>query len=119
MKLFKILSFALLLCLVLSIFSGCSVIEDAFIKGMENAEQAIEEQERIRAEYFVKVADDWNSSICCYKEARTDVMYMVIDSGNLNGRGCALSVMLHPDGTPLLYSEWAEMEVLPVGETNP
>ena len=119
MKRLKIFTFSLVLCLVLSIFSGCSEFEDAYKKGVEKAEQVIEEQNRMTSEYFVKVVDDLNSPIRCYKDVRTDVMYMVIYTGNLNGNCAAISVMLHPDGTPLLYSEWAEMEVLPVGETNP
>lgn len=38
-----------------------------------------------------------------YRDVPTDVLYMH------RGHSGGLTVMLHPDGTPLLYSEWVEM----------
>lgn len=51
---------------------------------------------------FEEVYLDVSTGISLYRDTMMDVMYVGYD-------GVSLTPMLHPDGTPLLYSEWAEM----------
>lgn len=49
---------------------------------------------------------DKSDTLSCYRCLVTDVMYLKYKGGYAGG----ITVMLHPDGTPLLYSEWLEMK---------
>lgn len=92
---------ATLLCVVLA---GCTVSHDtsANSSGMEISDMS--------DGGFILVYSNEKENLFFYREARTDVMY-VLYMDRMGYAGMAgLEVMLSPDGTPLLYSEWVEMD---------
>ena len=80
------------------------------IRSKEEAEELVVPLSIPGTAGFTCVLRDEGSDIYLYRESSTDVLYMWKKAYYAGG----LSVMLHPDGTPLLYSEWKEMkEVTP------
>ena len=102
--------FAGLLCVVLcgSMLCGCGMYTDPDY-------QAYKEEATVKADCFEIVHKEAEHNentgvnmmdyIFIYREKRTDVLYVQY-SGY---RSETMTVMLAPDGTPLLYSEWVEM----------
>lgn len=59
----------------------------------------------VKGEIVAKVVLSSDLRIYYYRDTLTGVMYMISDDYRAGG----LCVMLHPDGSPLLYSEWLGM----------
>ena len=108
--------FAGLLCVVLcgSMLCGCGMYTDPDYQSYKEEQQVIKEEAKVKADCFeiVHKEAEYNENtgvhmdyIFIYREKRTDVLYVQY-SGY---RSETMTVMLAPDGTPLLYSEWVEM----------
>ena len=86
--------------------SGNSSVS-AEIFGSSDPDSVLQAPEPIYGNYFQKVMSD--GSAYYYRDYATDVMYILYANiAGYAGMG-GLTVMLAPDGTPLLYSEWLEL----------
>lgn len=82
---------------------------------MEQNEQVLAEaQERIDnievTSFLECVASDVNYGWKIYRETHTDVLYLYEHRNGGYGHGVGMTVMLGPDGTPLTYTAWKQME---------
>lgn len=113
----KILGILLLLAFSLCVFCGCSEISQTIDASMEEAKAERAVIADMTGSHLEKVAIDADSGFTYYRDLRTDVMYSVyVDTykaGYAGGMGCGLTVMYHPDGSPLLYSDWLSFCVTP------
>lgn len=98
---------AVSLALVACLSSGCAAEWEQFKTDIEVAasEASVQQQEYMESCEYVTLVSTGDNSIRYYVDNATDVMYMWRNAGYSGGP----TVMLHPDGTPLLYSEWLEM----------
>lgn len=114
------------ICLAISLFCmltlcGCSEDNpykqawgEGVAKGESMMQESLKEHEALvsaKGRYFEIVADDVIYGISYYRDIRTDVMYVVYSTSSTYGRGAGISVMFGPDGLPLTYENWLEMEV--------
>ena len=100
---------AVFLMIPICFLSGCSdlsVYESAYQAGAEKAEQVLGVNTPLSGNFFELVAKDSMDTFCVFRDLRTDVLYC----WHKGGYGGGMTVMLAPDGSPLLYSEWLEMQ---------
>lgn len=98
----------------ITMLTGCSYADPDY-QAYKEEQQAIREEENAKADCFEIVHKEAEHNentglagtdyIFIYREKRTDVLYVQY-SGY---RSETMTVMLAPDGTPLLYSEWVEI----------
>lgn len=106
----KVVSLIMAAVMLMFICCGCSEFEEAYKQGVEKAEQAIADKERNDAAepFFERIQRQGATEI--WREKRTDVLYLIRFTNSTSGSGIGMTVMLHPDGSPLLYAEWVTME---------
>lgn len=106
----KKISLSLFTVLLAVIMLGC------ILCGCGNLAETSAEIQKIREENpeeihgFIQVYANEKNTLFFYREPRTDVMYALYRDKVGYAGMAGLTVMWNADGTPLLYSEWVEME---------
>ena len=103
------LCIALIALLCFGCLAGCSDFQSRLDEVRTERELVEANEAKLSSSMFQLVASDEDDHISYYRDVVTDVMYvyMCLKSG-YSGMG-GISVMLSPDGSPLLYSEWSSL----------
>lgn len=106
----RIAAIAAAAVITVSTLSGCDAesmekYEAAYQEGVEQASEALAADQSQRGHFVQRVARDRRFTISYYRDMATDVMYVAY---HLNYGG-GLTMMYHPDGYPLRYSDWLTM----------
>lgn len=76
----------------------------------DDSQSEIETTAETEIDGFSLVYKNDVDTLFLYRETRTDVMYALYSNKHGYAGMGGLTVMLAPDGSPLLYSEWIEMD---------
>lgn len=98
----KIICFLLVCVLSVFLFCGCSdiVVTTPVVDGVQSLPEEIKGS--VSGEIVAKIMLSSDVKVFYYRDNVTDVMYMILDDYRAGG----LTIMFHPDGTPLLYQEF-------------
>lgn len=93
-------------CIGLYIRENEEQIDAAYQEGVEQASEALAaDKATTRSHFMERVGTDKRFSFTYYRDVATDVMYIAYHPSY----GGGVTMMYHPNGSPLLYSEWVYM----------